>query len=160
MAWQIVYHAEEPQEWQVGDMWPVPHWANSNIISKRYKEEYSKTRPPLKVILPSSHSKHGDIFLIDRFASDDPNEKGWEVILVGELVDGQTPDITLKPSINCVGSYHGYITNGVITDDCEKRSYPDIVARKPVEVPPHRPPAKKVGGPGPKRLHGKRRGRR
>lgn len=159
MAWHIVFHAQEPEEWKVGDMWFVPEWANSNIISKRYKEEYSKTRPPLKVILPSKYSQHGDIFLIDRFGSDDPLEKGWEVIIIGELVDGQTPDITLKPSINCVGSYHGYITNGVITDDCDKRVFPDIIARKPIIVPsngqaPNRP---KPGRPG---VRGKRRGKR
>jgi hypothetical protein len=135
MAWHIVYHAQEPAEWKVGDMWPVPEWANSNVISERYKNGASKTRPPLKVILPDS-TPAGSPFIIDRGATDDPTNRGWLVTIVGELMDGQTPDITLEPSINCVGYYHGYIRNGVITDDCDGRKFPDIIARKPVEQPP------------------------
>ncbi|MDB5056000.1 MAG: hypothetical protein JWM44_4050 [Bacilli bacterium] len=46
---------------------------------------------------------------------------GWNVI-------GEAPNFTVTPSINRYASYnhkgwHGYITNGVLTDDCEGRVY-------------------------------------
>ena len=130
MPWNITYHAAQPDNAQIGDMWPAPEWAKSNAISRRYRNTYSKTRPPLMVVLPSVYCEEGDFFLIDRVASSKANDKGWEVRLQGELVDGQQPDITLKPSINCVGSYHGHIRNGVITDDCEGRKYDTEQQRK------------------------------
>lgn len=131
MAWKLVYHAEEPADGRVGDVWPAPHWANSNLISQRYLHEVADKRPPLMCLLPSVAVPEGDRFLLDRYGSDDPSRKGWDVIIVGELIPGTTPDITLKPSINCKESYHGYITHGVISDDCEGRTYPNIVARHP-----------------------------
>lgn len=123
MPWTITYRDKEPEDYKIGDMWPALGWANSNMLSNKYKNEAAGKRPPLMVILPSIHSEYGDRFIVDRGASDDPDNKGWDVVIVGELKDGETPDITLSPSINCVGSYHGYIRNGIITDDCEGRTY-------------------------------------
>ncbi len=45
-----------------------------------------------------------------------PNGTGWKVT-------GDAPKITVEPSINVVGSYHGWIRDGVITDDCEGRKF-------------------------------------
>lgn len=124
MPWNITYHTQKPEVARIGDMWPEPDWANSNVISQRYRNTYSKTRPPLCVIIPSVYCEEGDFFLIDRIASGGgASDKGWQVTIVGELVDGQQPDITLKPSIDAVGSYHGHIRHGVITDDIEGRQY-------------------------------------
>jgi len=39
-------------------------------------------------------------------------------------VQGVPPDITVSPSIHQVGYYHGFIQNGVITDDCEGKKFP------------------------------------
>ena len=41
---------------------------------------------------------------------------------------GTPPAITVSPSINCVGSYHGWIRAGVLTDDCEGRKFPQFPA--------------------------------
>lgn len=41
----------------------------------------------------------------------------------GWVVTGEIPLITLSPSINIVGSYHGYIQNGIIQEDCEGRKF-------------------------------------
>lgn len=38
-------------------------------------------------------------------------------------ISGELPDITVQPSINCEGVYHGWITDGVISDDCEGRTH-------------------------------------
>jgi hypothetical protein len=34
---------------------------------------------------------------------------------------GEPPNVTANPSINWVGFYHGWLKNGVLTDDCEAR---------------------------------------
>lgn len=39
-------------------------------------------------------------------------------------VQGTLPRITALPSIHEVGSYHGYVRDGVITDDCEGKQFP------------------------------------
>ncbi len=39
---------------------------------------------------------------------------------------GTPPIISVTPSINHVGFYHGYLKNGVITEDAEGRTFPDI----------------------------------
>lgn len=44
----------------------------------------------------------------------------------GWTVTGEAPNITVSPSINIVGFYHGWIQNGVVTDDCEGRKYPKL----------------------------------
>ncbi len=36
---------------------------------------------------------------------------------------GEAPNVTAHPSINHVGQYHGWLKNGVLTDDCEGRTY-------------------------------------
>lgn len=38
-------------------------------------------------------------------------------------VSGDLPNVTVTPSINMVGVYHGWIQNGVITDDCDGRTF-------------------------------------
>jgi hypothetical protein len=44
----------------------------------------------------------------------------WEQI-------GPDEKLTTRPSILCQGEgvYHGYVTDGVLTDDCEGRLFPD-----------------------------------
>jgi hypothetical protein len=42
----------------------------------------------------------------------------WNVV-------GGMPLVTATPSINFVGLYHGWVTNGVVTDDCEGRTFDD-----------------------------------
>lgn len=39
-------------------------------------------------------------------------------------VQGVPPRITVSPSINLQGAYHGWIKDGVISDDCEGRKFP------------------------------------
>ena len=144
MPWEVVYHAAEPADWKVGDMWPAPEWTNSDIIGERYRTVYSKSRPPLMVVVPSVHSTQGALFLVDRRGHASPKGEGWAVVINGPLVVGQRPDVTLMPSINCVGSYHGYIRNGIIADDCEGRKYPGIDARCPGKTETPRTERKKA----------------
>lgn len=36
---------------------------------------------------------------------------------------GEPPRVTATPSINHVGQYHGWLRDGVLTDDCEGRTF-------------------------------------
>jgi hypothetical protein len=70
------------------------------------------------VCLPirNGNPNHGTQFIIDSHPTDQPDGH-WDVEINGPLVDGQKPDITVTPSIHAVGIYHGFLTNGVLTDD-------------------------------------------
>ena len=37
---------------------------------------------------------------------------------------GEPPNVTATPSINHQGCYHGWLRDGVLTDDCEGRKFP------------------------------------
>lgn len=37
--------------------------------------------------------------------------------------EGEPPNVSAHPSINHVGHYHGWLTNGVLSDDCEGRTF-------------------------------------
>jgi hypothetical protein len=98
-----------------GWYWPG-HFCQPHQLSDYYKQ-YNAGRPPLFVYLPGR-----TLFCIDGacwgMGADNKLEYhgGWQV-------SGDAPNITMTPSINIVGSYHGYLQNGVITDDCEGRKY-------------------------------------
>jgi len=55
---------------------------------------------------------------------------GWDVDL------GCGADMmTITPSINVMGHYHGWVRAGYITDDCEGRSFPKAPRRVPATPP-------------------------
>lgn len=105
----------------VGMCWYVnmerPHLGNRGL-SKYYLESVASIRPPIVVMLPTRQG--GQItFCVDGHPTGEPNG-AWAVGVVMEtLVHDHQPDITVAPSINCVGSYHGYLQHGVITGDLE-----------------------------------------
>lgn len=127
MPWKINLLSDRPLLPQVGDMWPLPEYIefdkkhparqpDGSLVSRlsdQYWKENADKRPPLCVVMPG-----GDEFMIDSKCIDFTNEPaegyygGWKVI-------GEAPHITITPSLNLVGRYHGYITNGVISSDCE-----------------------------------------
>jgi len=57
-------------------------------------------------------------FIVYMYSSDKPPRK-WDV-------QGTPPNITVSPSINQEGHYHGFIKAGVISEDCEGRKFPGI----------------------------------
>lgn len=125
MAWQCQMRepptaADRKAGVRVGDMWYAP-WMISgtetarymldHYLSTRYAAEHMARRPPLMVRLPG-----GIDFCIDSRADSPGGESGW-------TVTGEPPAITVSPSINVMHHYHGFIREGVITDDCEGRRY-------------------------------------
>lgn len=93
-------------------------------LSDEYVNERMASRPPVAVQLPC-----GDIFVVDSAVTGE--RRGWGV-------SGEPPALTVDPSINIVGCYHGWIRNGELTDDCEGRQY------ERVEVLGHRVWRRKV----------------
>lgn len=85
-------------------------------LSRHYREHVASTRPPILVIVPTRQG--GQIaFCIDSHPTNDENG-AWTVdVDMASLVAGQKPDITVAPSIDCVGLYHGFLQAGVLTDD-------------------------------------------
>jgi hypothetical protein len=116
MPWPIHYHEHQPERPQPGDMWPEPAWLNPAArvsLSPEYFRDHADKRPPLMVCLPN-----GTFWCIDTVPS--KGGSGWNV-------SGEPPYITVSPSIyNAPGTpcaYHGFLTNGVLSDDCEGRTF-------------------------------------
>lgn len=115
MSWPIRYHDKRPENPQVGDLYPAPWFLGlPDHLSPAYLNERRAHRPPLVVELPGN----AGAFCIDSRAWRDgvPYGNGW-------TVTGEPPRITLSPSININGHYHGWIRDGLITDDCEGRVF-------------------------------------
>lgn len=53
----------------------------------------------------------GDFFCVDGpcYSAEQGAYGGWQVT-------GEAPNITVVPSIHLVGRYHGFLTNGVLSD--------------------------------------------
>ena len=100
----------------VGDMWflgVTPKELLDRHLTAQYFADNAK-RQPLMVMLPGPTP-----FCIDYQCFNDARGyyDGW-------TVHGEPPLITITPSINLVGRYHGFLQNGVISADAEGRKFP------------------------------------
>jgi hypothetical protein len=111
-------HTDYDRRQSVGWYWPRA-FARDERLSEQYHNVTSKERPPLLVFLPGTC-----LFCVDGMCWSDGNYYG------GWQVTGTPPLITVDPSINLQGIYHGWIQNGVISDDCEGRQYDETGRRK------------------------------
>lgn len=106
-----------PKDRKQGDMFYADWLVDENTgkvhgISKQYEKDWKGKRPPIVVILPDNTS-----FMVDScYMGDLEKQEGW-------IVTGEAPNITVSPSINCIGHYHGWLQNGVLSDDVEGRKY-------------------------------------
>ena len=53
------------------------------------------------------------------YGTDSEHHRQW-------TVTGTAPKFTVSPSINATGVYHGFIQDGIVTEDCEGRLFPNI----------------------------------
>lgn len=127
MTWncRFVEYTKERDALKVGDMFYGPSsdemklkgkytlwiYMQCRFLSEHYWANNSHRRP-LFVVLPNN-----DLFCIDGQCGEGGNHYG------GWTVTGEVPDITVSPSINIGGSYHGWLQNGVISDDVEGRVF-------------------------------------
>lgn len=120
MSWPCRLLPERSENPQPGDMWLAP-WMleghtpeNSHFwLSAEYWRDHAGRRPPVVVALPN-----GALFCPDAPYScvGDNGVNGW-------TVTGTAPRITVSPSINLIGRYHGWLRAGVLSDDCEGRTF-------------------------------------
>lgn len=114
-------HAEDHQL-QIGDMWyfdikaPGAERSWMAMYNDHLSAHYFAvrgTRFPLFVWCPGNAA-----FCLDsqQIKSGKPIGGGWRVI-------GEAPAVTVSPSINIGGLYHGWLHLGVLSDDCEGRTY-------------------------------------
>lgn len=89
-----------------GDMWFCEYYLKHSeediafFLAPEYLKSNRKDRPPLMLVLPG-----GAHWLVDGNATG--VKSGW-------IVTGVPPKITARPSISVEGSYHGYLTDGVL----------------------------------------------
>lgn len=93
-----------------GTPWPT-RWGPLHLSPEYHRD--NARRPPLIVRFPGRR-----VFCVDEVVVTDGGygTNGWQV-------SGEVPHITVSPSINLIGDYHGWIRDGVITDDCEGRMF-------------------------------------
>lgn len=107
----------------VGAMWYAP-WLTERLVRPRAEElipgvykgylsifywrDWFGTRPPLFVQCPGRVAA----WCVDQKSN---NGDGWQVT-------GEPPNCTASPSIG-MPAYHGWLRNGVLTDDVEGRAY-------------------------------------
>lgn len=119
MTWQCVLVDEGNFDLPVGSMWfgKMPDGPGGNCLgdlADEYYRDHYPTRAPIIVMLPM-RGADGEIWAfpwcVDTVQSNEPH--------IGWMVTGEAPNITVSPSINAVGFYHGWLQNGVISDGVE-----------------------------------------
>lgn len=116
------YFKDSPtDEEQEQYFWPRCY-AKAPHLSQFYRDNNSH-RLPLLVVVPGP-----TLFAIDGMCNNETGRYG------GWTVTGEPPFITVSPSINIGGTYHGWLQNGVISDECEGRQYTEagVLIRKPI----------------------------
>lgn len=133
MSWPLRFRSD-PEPWldaQIGDCWYYPNWRDDSPFqeqmrqhfidfqaSRQYVDQWADKRPPILVYLPPGFPFSPD----ERYRpADDSNveRNGWAV--TGSIEDGS---LVVSPSVNVVGTYHGWINNGGVSDDVEGRRFP------------------------------------
>jgi len=95
-----------------GDMWYLPEPIPAHLA--RLAPEHAGQRPLILVLPgPCRFSVFGPTW-----SAGGAGPSGW-------AVSGEPPLITLTPSIDVKGIYHGYVRDGVITDDIDGRRFND-----------------------------------
>ena len=142
MPWPLNF--VRPELWSIGPNgripgdWTYAAWMVTDCPSALGKAYWSlperpdkPRRPPIIIRLPD-----GCEWCPDRMGWNQAqgfHGDGWQV----DLSCG--PDmLTITPSINVVGCYHGWVRAGYVTDDCEGRTFPKAPTRVPATPPPGR----------------------
>jgi hypothetical protein len=94
-----------------GDCWYAP-WLSEGWSSPEYIRDHLGKRHPLVVCVPG-----GFDWCVDGPANN-LGGHGW-------TVTGEAPRLTATPSIG-TEKYHGWLRDGVLSDDLEGRTYPEV----------------------------------
>lgn len=147
MSWSCYFLEEPPMESYVMDgitCWFVDTkqlrvgalWYARGDDGKVVSEEQSRgmhltqhywmvnsSRPPLMLALPVRYSTGPGVgaFCVDGQCHN--KDRGY---YDGWTVSGNPPLITINPSVNRVGSYHGWVRNGTVSADVDGRTFPGL----------------------------------
>lgn len=120
MAWKLFLVEQRPRLGEENHK-PGACWYDPELLEDDWRDFLSKqylsiqdTRPPIMVLIPTVD---GLVPICVDSPPTDNKDGGWSI-------SGTLPNITITPSINLVGRYHGFIRNGVLEDDCEGRDFP------------------------------------
>jgi hypothetical protein len=108
--WILVPNAEGEDDWRKKEL-GSRYW---NLPSQPERPR----RAPILICLPDDGSSP-TIWCPDQMAwngDQGSHGHGWEV-------NGILPNVTITPSINYPMRYHGWVTSGVVSDDCEGRKF-------------------------------------
>lgn len=95
----------------------IPLEPYRSSLSKHYLANVAQERQPIMVMIQSRRPEWVFPFIIDSHPSAEPDAH-WDVTVdLASLVEGQKPSITVQPSILAYDAYHGYLTDGVLSDD-------------------------------------------
>ncbi len=103
-----------PHEAKIGDCWYRAF--TGDVIEENFSPDYVANRRPKGILPLWVQLPDGPMCLDLRYNA----PQGW-------TVSGTPPNITVSPSINVIGYYHGWIRNGEISNDIEGRTYPEEV---------------------------------
>jgi hypothetical protein len=136
VSWQLRF-LQGPEPWwgefidgkahpQIGDCWYYPHWEDEQTrehflqyqASRQYLEQWADKRPPVVVRLPPGFGFSPDERYYGGHWGDNPQREGWTV--TGSLDD---LSLVVQPSVNIIGTYHGWIQSGQVSDDVEGRTF-------------------------------------
>jgi hypothetical protein len=125
MAWPVTFvgHGWPDRPFTVGEAWTVEidDMRGLSKLSQHYRRIWADKRKPLVVMCPRAW------WCVDEAPTNSP-EASWIVAVdIAQLVPGTLlTSLDVTPSINIDGIYHGWVRNGVITDDCEGRTFPSL----------------------------------
>lgn len=102
------------KERKPGDIWLLPWYEGHPMLSPEYNIDWKDKRPPIGIVLPNGNDFMPDMRFCD--LNGGFKKHGW-------TITGELPNITISPSINQVGKYHGWLQNGLLSDDIEGRKY-------------------------------------
>lgn len=137
MSWPLVYKGELNPDWEfedlsIGEVYSVDpekfrtedgYFKLPAQYTKHLSDYYHQNnshRLPLFVVVPTLY-----LFCLDGqcHSSERGYYGGWTITGTTESVDGRPMTLTCSPSINIGGTYHGWLGNGILSDDCEGRKY-------------------------------------
>lgn len=127
MPWPLFMVAHDDSDaWEKRDT-PGACWTmetflepqNRHRLSPEYLRDWDGKRPPLMICTPD-----GNWWMVDCLSSN--GVSGW-------TITGEPPNLTAHPSIGS-SDYHGWLKDGVLSDDLEGRSYSQHPKREPGQM--------------------------
>jgi hypothetical protein len=132
MPWPITFRGERPADPRVGDAYFVPEAHVRRHVDHGYPLAWALAltkafelagRRPIAVVLPCGYHLCIDTAYWGGRWGENPQRVGWAVQIAGPIAAGEKLDVTLSPSVNIGGSYHGWIQGGIISEDVEGRRF-------------------------------------